>query len=157
MEVSLINEGDAGVHLGGCVCGAVRIRVEGRPLLCGICHCFDCRKAHAAPFAAFVVFASEQVTLTKSDGSAIDADAVGAYDNGRGYLRHFCRACGSRIHGTNQQTSDIELHLGLFDETSLWAPSHECWVPRREDWLGELPTVGSSYVEDRPSTGNLPG
>lgn len=145
------------VHLGSCICGAIRIRVAGRPHRCGICHCFDCRKAHAAPFNAFVVFAAEAVTLTKRDGSTIDAEAVGAYDNGRGYLLYFCRTCGSRTHGADGHGAEIELHLGLFDETNLWAPTYECWVSRRERWLGEFPTVASSHVEDRPSTGNPPG
>lgn len=153
----MIDQDRNDIHLGGCACGAVRVRVTGQPLRCGLCHCFDCRKAHAAPFAAFVVFGSENVTLTRRDGAAIDGDALGVFDNGRGYLRHFCRACGSRIHGTDSDGREIELHLGLFDETNLWTPSYECWVPRRERWLGALPTVGSSYVEDRPSAGNLPG
>ena len=153
----MVQQDEAEVHLGGCVCGAIRIRTTGKPLRAGICHCFDCRKAHAAPFAAFVVFPANSVTLTDGEGAALEAAALGAYDNGRGYLRHFCRACGSRIHGTDPAGSEIELHLGLFDEAGLWAPTYECFVTRREHWLGTLPTIGSSYVGDSPSPASLPG
>lgn len=153
----MVHQDEAAVHLGGCVCGAIRIRAEGAPLRCGICHCFDCRKAHAAPFAAFVMFPAERVTFTGRDGAPVGVDALGAYDNGRGYVRHFCRACGSRIYGADPYSGEIELHLGLFDETNLFTPTHECWVTRKETWLGELPTIGSSYVGDRPATTNLPG
>jgi hypothetical protein len=38
---------------GGCACGAVRFVAEGEPYRVGLCHCFDCRKQHGAPFGAF--------------------------------------------------------------------------------------------------------
>lgn len=144
-------------HTGGCICGAVRLTTTGKPLRAGLCHCFDCRKAHAAPFAAFVVFAAESVTFTGREGGALDNEALGVYDNGHGYKRHFCRACGSRIWGADSDDRDVELHLGLFDEANLWTPTYECWVIRREHWLGDMPTVFSSYEEDRPDPANLPG
>ena len=144
-------------HGAGCLCGAVRIRTVGKPLRTGLCHCFDCRKAHAAPFNAFAIFAVDSVSITGPEDSELDSAALGAYDNGRGYTLHFCRACGSRIYGAYASSSEIELYLGLFDETSLWTPTYECWVIRRESWLGDMPTVFSSYEKDRPDPANLPG
>ena len=34
---------------GGCLCGAVRYRVEGLPLVSAICHCGTCRRTASAP------------------------------------------------------------------------------------------------------------
>ena len=38
---------------GGCLCGAVRYRVEGPPLHAGYCHCRMCQRAAGAPVVAW--------------------------------------------------------------------------------------------------------
>ncbi|QJP12602.1 GFA family protein [Starkeya sp. ORNL1] len=141
------------IHRGGCVCGAIILRTTGQPLRVGLCHCLDCRKAHAAAFAAFVVFPPESVSITDADGSELTAGTLGVYDNGRGYRRHFCRSCGSRIYGTDDVSAALELHLGLFDETNLWAPTYEIWIKRREGWLKELDSIANRYEEDAAREG----
>jgi len=35
-------------YRGGCLCGAVRYRLEARPLAIDACHCNDCRKLTGA-------------------------------------------------------------------------------------------------------------
>ncbi|HSI41307.1 MAG TPA: GFA family protein [Xanthobacteraceae bacterium] len=137
-------------HEGGCACGAVRFRTVGRPLRVGLCHCLDCRKAHAAPFATFVVFAAEAVSFADADGRPQAVGGDGCWDNGRGYRRYFCRTCGTRICSPDPVTSEIELHLGLFDEPNLWTPTYELWVRRREHWLGTLEGDPERFDEDRP-------
>jgi hypothetical protein len=39
---------------GGCLCGAVRYKVRGKPLRSG--HCLDCRKASGSHFIPFAVW-----------------------------------------------------------------------------------------------------
>jgi len=141
------------VHAGGCVCGAVRFRTAGAPLRVGLCHCLDCRKAHAAPFSAFAVFPAESVTLTDDIGGELPPDSLSSHDNGRGYRRDFCRNCGSSIRSVESGTSEVELYLGLFDETSLWQPTYELWIKRREEWLDHLGAIANRYEEDRPTGG----
>jgi len=34
--------------------------------------------------------------------------------------------------------AEVELSLGSFDETSLFAPPYESWVVGREPWLSSL-------------------
>ena len=46
-------------------------------------------------------------------------------------------------------SDEIELHLGSFDRTNLWAPTYEAWTCRRERWLGEQPTVGWHFRTNR--------
>ena len=138
-------------HHGGCLCAAVRFHVKGAPDRVGLCHCLDCRKAHGAPFNAFAVFASAQVRITGGDDGHVRPDALGAYVNAQGYRRYFCRRCGSPLHGASEgQENEIEIPLGLFDETGLFTPTYEGWIPRREPWLGEMHTISQSYEADRP-------
>lgn len=125
---------------GGCACGAVRFVARGRPIRVGLCHCMTCRKAHAAAFNPFVVFAREQVEIT---GELRD------WPSSAGYERRFCPMCGSRVAGGDANGSEIELSLGSFDEIGLVEPQYESWIIRRESWLAVLDVP--QHACDRPA------
>jgi hypothetical protein len=123
---------------GGCGCGAVRFRVEGEPVRVGICHCLDCRKAHASVFNAFAIFDVARVELR---GELRD------WESSPGYNRRFCARCGARVCGAGEG-GEIELALGSFDQPGRYSPQYESWVVRREPWLAPLAV--------RQNPGNLP-
>lgn len=120
------------VRLGGCACGQLRFSASGSPRRGGLCHCLTCRKAHAAAFNPFLVFAPDQVSLSGT---------MTAWESSPGYVRYFCGRCGSRVLAINQTVEggeEYELSLGSFDETGLFAPQYESWTSRREPWLPDL-------------------
>jgi len=117
---------------GGCLCGAVRIEAVGRPDRVGLCHCFDCRKHHGAPFFASAVFAEDAVTVVGE---------VGSY---RG--RAFCPVCGSSVFSRSE--GEVEVHLGALDEVGVFVPDYELWTERREPWLPVFPGM-KGYARDR--------
>jgi hypothetical protein len=102
-----------------------------------------CRAAHAAPFNAFAVFPADQVTLSGE---------VGTFHSSERGHRHFCAACGSRVHSHYDGEGEIELPLGNFDRPSSFAPTYELWVKRRESWLPEIPGILRRYDENRTGT-----
>lgn len=122
--------------MGGCACGAVRFTIEGLPRRAGLCHCLVCRKAHAAAFNPFLVFAPEQVTIK---------GGLATWDSSPGYARRFCPVCGSRV--VNLNGGEIEISLGSFDAPGLFAPEYESWIIRREPWQPALDTP--QYRQDR--------
>ncbi|MET3600316.1 GFA family protein [Martelella mangrovi] len=108
---------------GGCLCGKVRFRAQGKPERVGLCHCLDCRKFHGALFHASAIFTSDAVHI---DGE------THAYQD-----RHFCPHCGSSVFSCSD--GETEVNLGALDAPDQLAPTYELWTVRRESWLPPFP------------------
>lgn len=114
-----------GVRLrhGGCTCGAVRFTLSGEPLVVGLCHCLECRKATggvAMPYADWPKTAFRHTGTVQSF-------------NGRS----FCPVCGSRLFHLEAET--VEIMLGAFDAApGDLVPTQEGWIIRREPWLAPV-------------------
>ena len=122
------------IREGGCLCGAVRYRLEGDPYLIGTCHCATCRKESGSVLVAYAKWAISGFRFTgevRTHGG-----------------RSFCPTCGSRLF--NLHEADVEIRIGSLDDapTDLM-PMQEGWTKRRELWL--KPIVGvPQYWEDPP-------
>ena len=81
---------DAVQYEGSCLCGQVRIQVEGAPVRAGYCHCKTCRSWHAAPINAVAIWPNQAVRVTQ--GEALIANYQSGSSN-----RHWCRHCGSGL------------------------------------------------------------
>ncbi|NNM77438.1 GFA family protein [Sphingomonas sp. ID1715] len=125
---------------GGCACGAVRFVATGAPLRAGLCHCMTCRKAHAAACNPFLVFRSEQVSVSGE---------LKGWRSSPGYERLFCPACGARVIARDGGGEEVEVSLGSFDEPGLFTPEYELWITRREPWLAPLPVA--QHQGNRPA------
>ncbi len=79
----------ATAHEGGCLCGAVRYRIDGPMRDVVVCHCSRCRRAHGH-VAAYADCATADLTL------ASDASTLRWYvaDERR---RGFCAQCGASL------------------------------------------------------------
>ena len=124
---------------GGCACGGVRFTTPAQPIRTGLCHCLTCRKAHAAAFNPFVIFARDDVEF---DGQ------LQSWRSSDHYERCFCQRCGSRVYGATIGGDELELSLGSFDEPGRFEPLYESWVVRREPWLAALDIP--QHEGDRP-------
>jgi hypothetical protein len=108
---------------GGCACGRLTFHAVGEPNRVGLCHCMTCRKVSGSAFGAFVMYATDQVTIQ---------GPMESWPTGEGQ-RCFCPTCGSRVF--SRTADEVEIGLGAFDEPNVFAPSYELWVVRREHWL----------------------
>jgi hypothetical protein len=125
---------DADVFTGGCACGQLTFRAEGRATRVG--HCMTCRKASGSAFNAFAVFPADRVTIS---GEAASWRAVPQAE------RCFCPRCGSQTF--YREADEIEIRLGAFDEPDLFTPTYELWIKRRESWL--CTSSLAAYPENR--------
>lgn len=75
---------------GKCYCGQVTIEVKGEPIAAGLCHCEDCQKFHAAPFMAWNVWPSDQVSFQGD---------INASTKSQHLQRVSCKKCGGNVMG----------------------------------------------------------
>ncbi|MDP6041612.1 MAG: GFA family protein [Candidatus Latescibacteria bacterium] len=75
---------------GSCLCGQVKVQVEGPPLQAAYCHCKTCRTWHAAPINALSIWPNEAVSVTQGE------ELIENYQSGISN-RHWCRHCGSGL------------------------------------------------------------
>lgn len=116
------------IREGGCQCGAIRYRAEGEPIMAAICHCSMCRRAHAAPAVAWVMYQQAQVTFLKER----PAEYASSADARRG----FCTRCGTQLCFTATFLPGlIDLTIGSLDAPEALAPTLHFWESQRLPWL----------------------
>ena len=114
--------------MGGCLCGAVELRVVGESGHISYCHCGDCRKATGAPASIFAAYPTDRVTL--------ECGVPGSYESSSGVRRSFCRECGTSLSYEDERLpGEVYLHTGIFDDPELFRPELHGWDSRRLRWL----------------------
>jgi hypothetical protein len=97
-------------HDGGCECGAVKYRVNGRIRDSVICHCGQCRRSHGHP-PGYSKARTAEMTITGEDN-------VTWYGSSQEARRGFCRKCGSSLFWQRIGADEISMTAG-----SLRAPT----------------------------------
>ncbi|MDH3748521.1 MAG: GFA family protein [Gammaproteobacteria bacterium] len=102
---------------GGCLCGAVRYRVNGpmRPVV--YCHCSQCRKTSGHFVAASA--------CDNSDLQIIDDDGLHWYASSQHAERGFCSVCGGNLFWRPTNGKYVSIMAGTIDmPTRLKAIAH---------------------------------
>lgn len=113
-------------YQGGCLCGAVRYRLEARPLTIVACHCDACKKmsggtnllVFTAPRGAFHHVSGELLRFRRTAESGRQSDVV------------HCAVCGTRVWHEPQAFPVITIAAGTLDDPSWAVPASEIWVER---------------------------
>jgi hypothetical protein len=115
------------MHEGGCLCAAVRYRVEGEPNSSGICHCRTCRKAASAPTLPFLVFPADAFAFTR--GEPVE------FRSSPHVTRGFCGRCGSPLIYRNDDRPDrIDVMTCSLDDPEAFPPDFHVWARDRLAW-----------------------
>lgn len=132
---------------GGCQCGDVRYSIEGDPVMSALCHCTQCRRAHAAPAVAWAMFADAQVRFTNGTARQFQSSAEAQ--------RGFCARCGSQITFTADYLPGlIDIAIGSLDDPEAIAPTLHCWHSEQLSWADfkdELPRHPEFPPQDEES------
>ena len=96
------------MHTGSCLCGAVRIEVEGELHPPDACHCSRCRRWSGHVWASTDI-PRERVAVT-------GAENVRWYASSERVRRGFCRTCGSVLFWDPPARTKIAIAMGAFDQ-----------------------------------------
>jgi len=124
------------VFEGGCLCGAIRYRVEGEPFNQTNCHCMPCRRSAGAAYLAWASFRTSGFRYTKGEPKRYrSSDHAG---------REFCGACGTQLTFRDDGYPDeVDVTVGSMDDGSDPAlhPKSNIWVRSALSWteMGDLP------------------
>jgi hypothetical protein len=129
---------------GGCVCGALRYRAEGEPLVQGLCHCRNCQRLGGGGHTGFICFPESAVTV---EGASRPHGMTGS--SGKTATRHACPICMSLVFGTAEvMPGQVNLYAGSLDDTSLFKPRIAIFTRSRPAW--DTSSAGLRCFETMP-------
>ncbi|WP_316014391.1 GFA family protein [Roseobacter sp. HKCCA0434] len=130
---------------GRCLCGAVRIVVDGSHVAAvSVCHCGMCQRSTGYAYGSFV-----------ADAEAVTVEgAVATYASTPFSSRSFCPTCGSHLWLRDNEAGEYELFPGLFPAAAEFPLVSEIYTDRRPAYVplaGDHRTkTQAEYEADNP-------
>ncbi len=128
---------------GGCLCGAVRFRIDLRQiLLFNTCYCRNCQKNTGTGFTV-------QLQLDPAGFEWLSGeDSIAGYESSPDIFRDFCRTCGTRVPRQNPN-GIVAVPAGAMDENLEIAPEINLFAAERRRWAAM-----DSGIESLPGQGS---
>ncbi|MEC4087376.1 GFA family protein [Pseudoalteromonas rubra] len=117
------------MYQASCLCGAVKLELNGPISSIIHCHCSLCRKSSGTAYATngFVNRADLQIVAGE--------EHIRHYAFKPGRLRHFCGVCASPLFSSNEDNPDkLRLRLGLLDSDISERPMSHNYVTSKANW-----------------------
>jgi len=112
---------------GGCLCGAVRYRIQGEAVARTLCHCASCRRATGGVTVAWAVFPKSGVEVTRG--------RVREYSSSPGIHWGFCPDCGSLVtYRRDTRPEHTDITTATLDDPDRYPPTVEIWTGERIAW-----------------------
>lgn len=128
---------------GGCLCGAVRYRIDGPVEEVAHCHCGMCRRGSGAAVMTWAVVPRAAFRLTTGELAAYRSS-----DHGE---RRFCPNCGAQVLCLSSHAPRIaDVALGTFDRPEDHPAERHYWTSSRLGWL-RLDTHLPELPEETPT------
>lgn len=136
---------------GGCICGAVRYRIEGEPVVTRICWCRACQFSGGGSATVNAIFKTDDVRI---EGAL--ADFVSEADSGNRMHRRFCPACGTPVTiQSDGRPHYLGVRAGTMDEPSAVKPDMICWTSEAPRWARFDESI-PRYERQPPAPGAAP-
>ena len=96
--------------IGGCLCGAVKYKVNKMNFKAYHCHCSICQRASGGIFSTYINLHRDEVIWVKGGPSY--------YNSSSKAKRGFCNSCGSSICYESLGSNKIDICVGSINEKS---------------------------------------
>ena len=101
---------------GGCNCGAIRYKIDAKPVVVAQCHCKNCQRQSGSAFSVNLMVPAAAVTTSGELTTYTDTDTA----SGNPVYRRFCGTCGSPIFSDLAQGGGMTIvKAGTLDDTSI--------------------------------------
>jgi len=127
------------VREGGCLCGALRYRVNGKPQRVTACHCTFCQRRTGGALSIHAWFHEKELDLSGTGVATYEHRS----DESNHWLRlHFCSRCATTIMLTLEKYPELRLITGgtLDDPNSIVIDTH-VWAKSAPPWMTFPPNV----------------
>lgn len=129
---------------GGCNCGAIRYRIDGKPVIVAQCHCQNCRRQSGSAFSVNLMVRQAEVTTEGELATYIDRDTA----SGNPVHRKFCATCGSPIFSDLAAGNGmIIVKAGTLDDPAPFTPTVSVWTSTKLPWV-ELPEEQRTFAQN---------
>ncbi len=118
---------------GGCTCGAIRYRMETKPIIVHCCHCHWCQRETGASYALNAVIEADRVTLLQGKPEMV----LTTSNSGKG--QNICRcpdcciALWSNYSGTGDKVHFVR--VGTLDEAYRLPPDIHIFTASKQPWV----------------------
>jgi hypothetical protein len=114
---------------GGCLCGNVRYRLTGEPVIARICWCRDCQHL-SSNGTVNAIFPASALQVDGSPG-----EYASTADSGNQVRRRFCTACGCHLFADSTGRPGLTVvRVGTMDDPSSVKPSANIWSASAPAW-----------------------
>jgi hypothetical protein len=121
---------------GGCMCSAVRYRLESEPYDAGWCHCRTCQLNSGSPAMAFATVPIADFVFTQGE------EMVGKVASSESGHRRFCTRCGTPLlMQENDAPETVDFSLATLDEPSAVVPGFHIFYASRIGWAEAGDTI----------------
>ena len=104
-------------HFGGCLCGSVRFRAQGDPLMTNVCHCRQCQLRTGSAFGIGIYYYTDKVALLSGKLALYEYES----ERGNSWLFKRCKHCGTCIFTYQKKNNDrVGITGGTFDPPTFW-------------------------------------
>lgn len=114
------------VHEGGCLCGAVRFRVDGPMREVVFCHCGQCRRQTGLYYAS--------TNAADADLTVEGAENITWYQSSAEGRRGFCKHCGSALFWKYVGQDYISIQAGSLDLPTKLTPGYHIFCADKGDF-----------------------
>ncbi|HIF61002.1 MAG TPA: GFA family protein [Rhodospirillales bacterium] len=122
---------------GGCLCGAIRYKIDGEPFRTANCHCDDCRKATGSAYATNLFFKEEQIKILQGTPKKFEHLA----DSHNTMIKEFCSDCGSQVFGSGANRPGVKnIKVGSIDDARFVKPQVNLYTAH---------ALSCSYIDDK--------
>ena len=131
---------------GRCTCGAVRYRMESKPLFVHCCHCRWCQRETGGSFALNAMIEADRVTLLQGTPEVVMTPT----NSGKGQKIARCPACRIALWSNYSAAGDAVrfVRVGTLDEPDLLPPDIHIFTSSKQPWVRlapETPAVPEYY------------